>query len=49
LGIHPPLIIEGIQIKNSFNKILSVSFDLGLLKVDTYGIKNVKNEYLVMN
>ncbi len=29
-------------------KILSVSFDLGLLKVDTYDIKNVKNEYLVM-
>jgi hypothetical protein len=30
---------QGIQTKNSFNKILSVSFDLGLLKVDAYSIK----------
>jgi len=30
---------QGIQSKNSFDKILSLSFDLGPLKVNTYCIK----------
>jgi hypothetical protein len=29
---------QGIQTKNSFDKILSLHFDLGLLKVNTYGV-----------
>jgi hypothetical protein len=31
---------QGIQTKNSFDEILSLSFDLGPLKVNTYGIKH---------
>ncbi len=30
---------QGIQTKNSFDEILSLHFDLGFLKVNTYGIK----------
>jgi hypothetical protein len=29
---------QGIQTKNSFDEILSLCFDLGFLKVNTYGI-----------
>jgi hypothetical protein len=30
---------QGIQTKNPFDEILSLNFDLRLLKVNTYGIK----------
>jgi hypothetical protein len=31
---------QGIQTKNPFDKILSLSFNLGPLKVNTYGVKH---------
>ncbi len=30
---------QGMQTKNPFDEILSLSFDLGPLKVNTYGVK----------
>jgi len=30
---------QGMQTKNPFDEILSLSFDLGPLKVNTYGVR----------